>query len=130
MKLLEDIELRLSDAYQQSKQLAERDESMAFISEEQLFSYDLALEHFKESVQAEYDILCPKPSEFNNYDWTFINMGGWIYTSAKKPIYDAATIYGEDIHNIGRAIYIPLGIDWRLCYWSIEDAKRIHGEDE
>lgn len=74
-------------------------------------------------IQTEYDKLCPKPSEFG-----FRNATSCKYTSYSTIKFNNET---EDWHKryyLDEAI--PLGIDIRLCRWSIQDAKRIHGEQE
>jgi len=85
-------------------------------------------------LQAEYDALCPKPSEFMfGYEWYTIDHDGSPYWSKEKPeITKHGMMYmswgaPESIYGRGD-VTIPLGLDWRLCCWSIEDAKRIWGE--
>jgi hypothetical protein len=89
----------------------------------------------KEAIQAEYDALCPKPSEFpEGFSWYAIETYGHTYFMKVKPnLYDYCWIQVHEVNASVKAhkvVKIPFGIDWRLCRYSLEDAKRIHGEDE
>lgn len=73
-----------------------------------------------DAIKTEYELLCPNPSEFiarNATKCEFLNPNKiWFNNETRRYL----SIYlDEDI---------PLGIDWRLCRWSIDDAKRIHGD--
>lgn len=92
-----------------------------------------------EIIQAEYDSLCPKPSEFNQM--TEINGLECIYftidADGTQTYHDTKpnsnnNMWEGDIDSIEtiKRTDIPLGLDWRLCVWSLEDAKRIHGEKQ
>jgi hypothetical protein len=85
----------------------------------------IAIDH----LRRQYDKLCPKPSEFFA-DWVAINPNGEVLHSKSKPKLKEA--YGEwayDCYRYELQKQLPLGIDWRLCCWSIEDAKRIHMDE-
>lgn len=91
--------------------------------------YRLGYNQTIEDIQAEYNKLCPKPSEFpDEYKWLSIDADGQTLFWVTKPESScdcwsnitSKVFYPKDIE-------IPLGIDWRLCCWSIEDAKQIHG---
>jgi len=101
-----------------------------------------AVELFAAKIQREYDSLCPKPNQFryHNYkyetvDWNYIaiNNGKTWTRFIKKPV---LTEFGwrnaneSEFYQTYLNEELPLGIDWRLCCWSIEDAKRIWGEEE
>lgn len=84
-----------------------------------------------DAIQAEYDKLCPRSEEFENYQWCAIDRDGKSYFYYSKPMLNKFfcwVIFGDAL-NAGKKITLPLGLDWRLCCWSIEDAKRIHGEE-
>lgn len=100
------------------------------------------MQDLSEAIQAEYDKLCPKPSEFKhqNYqyktiDWNYISIDteGIMTRFIEKPLlseFGWANNYGDVFHQSTSNKQIPLGLDWRLCCWSLEDAKRIHGVEE
>ena len=81
-----------------------------------------------DAIQHEYDKLCPRPEEFETAQWYAIDSDGQSAYFMDKPDYmcNEFWIMQEDM-MFGDKVTIPLGIDWRLCCWSIEDAKRIHG---
>jgi len=86
-------------------------------------------------LQAEYDKLCPKPSEFpDGYEWFSIDAHNLnIFHKEKPKSYVRAVCWAADDErgipeHISYLKSVPLGLDWRLCCWSLDDAKRIHGE--
>lgn len=95
-----------------------------------------SVELFAKKIQQEYDSLCPKPSEFGDNKYGSINCTYGLYFFKDKPnfefsqwcikssysIYDFGDCYGHRP--------IPIVLDWRLCVWSLDDAKRIWGEDK
>lgn len=83
-----------------------------------------------EAIQAEYDKLCPRPSEFpNGYEWFSIDADGQgLYWATKPEISCDCWINVTSRLFYPKDIQIPVGLDWRLCRWSIDDAKRIHGD--
>jgi hypothetical protein len=90
-------------------------------------SYNEALDH----IQAEYDKLCPRVEEFRNgCKFATIDPDGEIIFHINKPTivsgwYSEPYPEYEPPHNVD----FPLGLDWRLCRWSLDDAKRIWGEE-
>jgi len=101
-----------------------------------------AVELFAQKIQAEYDSLCPKPSEFiyHNHDyetveWNYIAISNAeVWTRfMEKPLlteFGWQNVNESEFYSTFLNESLPLGIDWRLCCWSLDDAKRIHGEDE
>ena len=77
-------------------------------------------------IQAEYDKLCPKPSEFKKRQSTECKYSAYEDRYLFKS--NSGNTWGKSMRY--EAISLPYGIDWRLCKWTVEDAKRIHGEDK
>jgi hypothetical protein len=82
-------------------------------------------------IQKLYDKLCPKPSEFpEGFGWYAIEPDGEAHFIKVKPnLYDDSWIEINAGVKAHKVVELPLGLDWRLCCWSLEDAKRIDGED-
>lgn len=94
----------------------------------QLSEYKVGYNQALEDIQDKYDSLCPKPSEFGDRNATEC----WALYPIRTLDYSYLRFNkGENSKGTEFAIdKIPLGLDYRLCVWSIEDAKRIWGKEE
>jgi hypothetical protein len=80
------------------------------------------------AIQAEYDKLCPRVEEFEKRGATHC----WSLYPTNSNDSVQFIRFNKGDNNIGTEDYIdkiPLGLDFRLCRWSIDDAKRIWGEE-
>jgi len=95
---------------------------------------DVVLNEVQVQIDKLYDSLCPKPSEFpKDFGWYAIEPDGEAHFIKVKPnLYDDSWIEMLEV-NAGvtayKVITLPFGLDWRLCLWSIDDAKRIYGDE-
>lgn len=88
------------------------------------------LHELSEAIQAEYDKLCPELIYFrvNSFEWFTISANGQTTFYKTEPQRGFNSWINHDNGVEGLIIPIPIGLDWRLCVWSIDDAKRIWSE--
>lgn len=89
-----------------------------------------AVNFFYDRLNGIYDLLCPHPSVFDRYDCNYyaIDSDGeaWFYHKPTKQYKCGHGGCSSGRSYEGRfKVSLPLGVDWRLCRWSIRDAKRI-----
>jgi hypothetical protein len=91
------------------------------------------MHELEQAIQAEYEKLCPKPSEFEGiFNYITINVCGTVYKHHLKPKINKSSKNSwksTTCFVTQKCIDLPLGIDWRLCCWSLEDSKRIWDEE-
>ena len=92
----------------------------------------LALDKAIKQLQqlAVLDKLCPKPSEFGEYNWSSIDRSEEVCLSEDEPIADIESgLWNFEDHDykLLRTLSKPTP-DWTKCRWSKEQAIEIHGD--
>ena len=82
-------------------------------------------------LKSEYDKLCPKPSQFGEWKYCIIDENSHLRFFYSQLDSIRVSLQRDDYDTIRDncdCVKLPFGIDWRLCKWSLDDAKQIHGE--